>query len=171
MLCPKLHRYRFGYIGSYTARFTSSTHVLAHTQIHTNKHYTVTAYWFTFIPVVHNTCNLSLSLSHTHTHTHTHTHSHESRVKHVVIESKYDPVTGILYHITPSGPFFPSLYELVERARKKPLIQNHLFDIKLEKCPPKVLHTSGVEFYAVSWISFCTCLIHVYAANLVSHIK
>lgn len=86
---------------------------------------------------------LSLSLS-----------SHETRVKHVVIESKFDPITGILYHITPSGPFFPSLYELIEEAQRKPLIQNHMFDIKLEQCPPKV-H----QYYAVycNVIMCCGC--------------
>ena len=78
--------------------------------------------------------SLSLSLS-----------SHESRVKHVVIESKFDPVTGILYHITPSGPFFPSLYELIEEAQRKPLIQNHMFDIKLEQCPPKVCSVAWIQ--------------------------
>ena len=63
---------------------------------------------------------------------------HESRVKHVVIETKPDPVTGTLYHITPNGPFCSSLYELVEEARKTSIIQNHLFDVVLTKSPPKV---------------------------------
>ena len=63
---------------------------------------------------------------------------HESRVKHVVIETKPDPVTGILYHITPNGPFCSSLCELIEEARKTSIIQNHLFDVVLTKSPPKV---------------------------------
>lgn len=63
---------------------------------------------------------------------------HESRVKHVVIESKRDPVAGVLYNITPNGPFYSSLYELIEEAQKRPLIQNHMFDIKLGQYPPQV---------------------------------
>ena len=67
-----------------------------------------------------------------------HAHSHESKVKHVVIESKREPVAGILYYVTPNGPFFSSLYELIEEAKVSALIQNHIFDVKLGKCPPKV---------------------------------
>lgn len=59
-------------------------------------------------------------------------------MKHVVIETKPDPVTGILYHITPNGPFCSSLCELVEEAKKTSIIQNHLFDVVLTKSPPKV---------------------------------
>ena len=64
--------------------------------------------------------------------------SHESRVKHVVIESKQEPVAGVLYNITPNGPFFSSLYDLIEEAKKSPIIQNHMIDVVLGKCPPKV---------------------------------
>ena len=49
----------------------------------------------------------------------------------MVVESRMDPVAGVLYNITPNGPFFSSLYELIEEAQKRPLIQNHTFDIKL----------------------------------------
>ena len=70
--------------------------------------------------------------------THPPSHSHESKVKHVVIESKRDPVAGVLYNITPNGPFFTSLYELIEGAKVAPVIQNHMFDVKLGKFPPKV---------------------------------
>ena len=73
-----------------------------------------------------------------HTHTYTHTHSHESQVKHVVIESKRDPVAGIVYNITPNGPFFNTLYDLIEEGKKSAIIQNHMFDVTLGKCPPKV---------------------------------
>ncbi|XP_064393365.1 uncharacterized protein LOC135340880 [Halichondria panicea] len=62
---------------------------------------------------------------------------HECRVKHVVIESKRDPVTGVIYNITPNGPFFSSLSELIDEAQKKALIQNHTFDIKLGQYPPQ----------------------------------
>lgn len=65
-------------------------------------------------------------------------YSYESKVKHVVVESKPDPVTGVVYHVTPSGPYFDSLYSLVEEARRTKVIQNHLFDVLLTKCPPKV---------------------------------
>lgn len=59
-------------------------------------------------------------------------------MKHVVIETKPDPVTGVVYHITPNGPYFDSLYSLVEEARKTKVIHNHLFDVVLTKSPPKV---------------------------------
>ena len=65
-------------------------------------------------------------------------YSHESSVKHVVIESRRDPVAGVLYNITPNGPVFTSLYELIEEGKKRPLIQNHVFNIQLTCCPPKV---------------------------------
>lgn len=63
---------------------------------------------------------------------------HESNVKHVVIESKRDPVAGILYNITPHGPVFNSLYELIQEAQKTALIQNHSFNVQLTCSPPKV---------------------------------
>jgi hypothetical protein len=58
-------------------------------------------------------------------------------VKHVVVESSTDPVVGILYHITPKGPRFHSLYDLIEKAQREPVIKNHLFEMVLGKCPPK----------------------------------
>lgn len=63
---------------------------------------------------------------------------HESRIKHVVIETKSDPITGVLYHITPHGPFFNSLTGLIEEAKQTCIIQNHMFDVILTKSPPKV---------------------------------
>jgi len=63
---------------------------------------------------------------------------HESRVKHIVIESRHEAVAGVLYNVTPKGPFFRSLYDLIEEAQKKPIIQNNAFNVKLGKCPPKV---------------------------------
>jgi hypothetical protein len=62
---------------------------------------------------------------------------HEGHVKHVVVESSTDPVVGILYHITPKGPRFHSLYDLIEKAQQEPVIKNHLFEMVLGKCPPK----------------------------------
>lgn len=59
-------------------------------------------------------------------------------MKHVVIESSTDPVAGIVYHITPNGPRFHTLYDLIEQARKEPVIQNHSFEIILGKSPHKV---------------------------------
>ena len=56
----------------------------------------------------------------------------------MVVESSTDPVVGILYHITPKGPRFPSLYDLIEKAQQEAVIKNHLFEIVLGKCPPKV---------------------------------
>lgn len=72
-------------------------------------------------------------------------HRHEERVKHVVIETKPDPVIGVLYHITSQGPFFNSVTELIEEAKKSCIIQNHMFDVILTKSPPKVT-TSTVSF-------------------------
>lgn len=63
---------------------------------------------------------------------------HESSVKHVVIESKQDPVAGAIYNITPNGPVFNSLYELIQEAQQTPLIQNHIFNVQLTCSPPKV---------------------------------
>lgn len=63
---------------------------------------------------------------------------HESRVKHVVVESKSDSVAHIMYHITPNGPYFDSLYSLIEEARTTAIIQNHAFDLILGSSPPKV---------------------------------
>lgn len=62
---------------------------------------------------------------------------HESNVKHVVIESSQDQVAGTIYQITPNGPVFNSVYELVQEAQKRPLIQNHLFSVQLTCSPPK----------------------------------
>jgi len=59
-------------------------------------------------------------------------------VKHIVIESRHEAVAGVLYNVTPKGPFFRSLYDLIEEAQKKPIIQNNAFNVKLGKCPPKV---------------------------------
>ena len=59
-------------------------------------------------------------------------------MKHVVVESTTDPVAGVIYHITPSGPRFHSLYDLIEKAQEEAVIQNHSFEIVLGKCPPKV---------------------------------
>ena len=64
--------------------------------------------------------------------------SHEERVKHVVIETKPDPATGVLYYITPKGPCFDSLSALIEKAKASRIIQNHAFDVILTKSPPKV---------------------------------
>ena len=76
------------------------------------------------------------------------TSSHESHVKHVVIESSTDPVSGVLYHVTPNGPRFNSLYDLIEQAQKKAVIQNHSFEIVLGKCPPKVpIHVAIAYLY------------------------
>ena len=47
-------------------------------------------------------------------------------------------MAGIMYNITPNGPYFTSLYEVIEEARKSPIIQNHMFDIVLTSSPPKV---------------------------------
>lgn len=63
---------------------------------------------------------------------------HESRVKHVVVESKPDSVAHIMYHITPNGPYFDSLYSLIEEARNTAIIQNHAFDLILGSSPPKL---------------------------------
>jgi hypothetical protein len=63
---------------------------------------------------------------------------HESRTKHVVVESKKDPVAGIMYNITPNGPYFTTLHDVIEEAKKSPIIQNHMFDIVLTKSPPKI---------------------------------
>ena len=84
------------------------------------------------------------------------TSSHESHVKHVVIESSTDPVSGVLYHITPNGPRFNSLYDLIEQAQKKAVIQNHSFEIVLGKCPPKVpIHVAiAYLFYNDKQIKF-----------------
>ena len=65
-------------------------------------------------------------------------YSHEGRVKHVVIESKPDRVCGVLYHITPQGPFTDTIEELIEKAKQSCIIQNHLFEVTLTTCPPKV---------------------------------
>lgn len=62
---------------------------------------------------------------------------HENRAKHIVIESKPDPVAGVLYNITPSGPVFSSLYDIIEKAQQQPLITNHSLHVTLGKCPPK----------------------------------
>ena len=43
-----------------------------------------------------------------------------------------------MYNITPNGPYFTSLFEVIEEARKSPIIQNHMFDIVLTSSPPKV---------------------------------
>ena len=59
-------------------------------------------------------------------------------MKHVVVESTTDSVVGVLYHITPKGPRFSSLHDLIEKAQQEPVIKNHLFEIVLGKCPPKV---------------------------------
>ncbi len=84
------------------------------------------------------------------------THRHECRVKHVVIESKRDPVTGVIYNITPNGPFFSSLSELIDEAQKKALIQNHTFDIKLGQYPPQVSGWGDlISLYAV-YVELCT---------------
>lgn len=62
---------------------------------------------------------------------------HENHVKHVVIESTTDPVAGVIYHVTPNGPRFHSLYDLIEKAQQEPVIQNRSFEVVLGKCPPK----------------------------------
>jgi hypothetical protein len=74
---------------------------------------------------------------------------HETHVKHVVIESTTDPVAGVIYHVTPNGPRFHSLYDLIEKAQQEPVIQNRSFEIVLGKCPPKVLQ----------------CILHVHTCN------
>lgn len=71
---------------------------------------------------------------------------HESRIKHVVIETKSDPITGVLYHITPHGPFFNSLTGLIEEAKQTCIIQNHMFDVILTKSPPKV----SIYYYLIN---------------------
>jgi len=63
---------------------------------------------------------------------------HESRVKHVVVESKRDPVARVMYHITPNGPYFDSLYALIQEACTTAIIQNHAFDLVLGSSPIKV---------------------------------
>lgn len=79
-------------------------------------------------------CNTAIrNLSHTSS-----LYRHESSVKHVVIESKQDPVAGAIYNITPNGPVFSSLYELIQEAQQTPLIQNHVFNVQLTCSPPKV---------------------------------
>ena len=80
-------------------------------------------------------------------------------MKHVVVESKPDPVTGVVYHVTPSGPYFDSLYSLVEEARRTKVIQNHLFDVLLTKCPPKVKfvpHASEKIIFITIIFFFCS---------------
>ncbi|KAL5466811.1 hypothetical protein EMCRGX_G030961 [Ephydatia muelleri] len=62
---------------------------------------------------------------------------HMSQVRHIVIESRRDTVLGVLYSFVPEGPAFPSLCELIEEARRTPLIQNHQFSVKLTNSPPK----------------------------------
>lgn len=59
-------------------------------------------------------------------------------MKHVVVESKPDSVAHVMYHITPNGPYFDSLYSLIEEARTTAIIQNHAFDLILGSSPPKV---------------------------------
>ena len=54
-------------------------------------------------------------------------------------------MAGILYHITPNGPVFNSLYELIETGKTTPLIQNHVFNIQLTCSPPKVGREGGRE--------------------------
>ena len=63
---------------------------------------------------------------------------HEFRVKHVVVESKREREVGIMYNITPNGPYFTSLFEVIEEAKRSPIIQNHMFDIVLTTSPSKV---------------------------------
>ena len=94
--------------------------------------------------------------------TYIHTHSHESRVKHVVIENKRDSVAGMLYHITPNGPFFSSLNELIDEARKRPLIQNHIFDITLTQCPPKV---GGLQYVLLNSQCLAKCSMFIIHAS------
>jgi hypothetical protein len=79
----------------------------------------------------------SLSLSHTQCR-------HGILVKHVVVESREDPVAGTLYNITPNGPVFTSLYELIEEAQRTPLIQNHAFNVQLTCSPPQVRFSAEV---------------------------
>ncbi len=84
------------------------------------------------------------------------THRHNSSVKHVVIESRRDPVTGVLYNITPNGPSFSSLYELIVEAQTRPLIHNHSFNIQLTCSPPKV--GASILNILVPNINFCLLL-------------
>lgn len=65
-------------------------------------------------------------------------------MKHVVIETKVDNVCGVLYHITPQGPFTDTIEELIERAKQSCIIQNHLFEVILTTSPPKVGRKSSL---------------------------
>ena len=65
-------------------------------------------------------------------------HRHDGKVKHVVIETRPDPVTGVLYYITPHGPCFDSLTSLIEEAKRNCIIKNQIFDVILTRSPPKV---------------------------------
>ena len=77
--------------------------------------------------------------------------SHETKVKHIVVDSQCDPVAGVLYCITANGPHFDSLFDLIETAQNKPLIQNQSFNVVLKSSPPKVvarylLYTSSIAY-------------------------
>ena len=83
--------------------------------------------------------------------------SHMSQVRHIVIESRRDTVLGVLYSFVPEGPAFPSLCELIEEARRTPLIQNHQFSVKLTNSPPKVItHLCGT---VGGWGLLLVCLL------------
>jgi hypothetical protein len=83
---------------------------------------------------------------------------HENHVKHVVVESTADPVVGVLYHITPHGPRFHSLYDLIEKAQEEAVIQNHSFEIVLGKCPPKVSYSPSLCIYEAWQIQAQVCV-------------
>lgn len=68
-------------------------------------------------------------------------------------------MAGVLYNVTPKGPFFRSLYDLIEEAQKKPIIQNNAFNVKLGKCPPKVRGGSSlIELEHEDWMMHCNWL-------------
>ena len=78
-------------------------------------------------------------------------------MKHVVVESSSDPVVGVLYHITPKGPRFHSLYDLIETAQQESVIKNHVFEMILGKCPPKVCVCVRVSVCVCVRVSVCVC--------------
>lgn len=85
-----------------------------------------------------------------------------------MIESRRDPVAGVVYNITPNGPVFSSLYELIEEGQRTPLIQNHVFNVQLTCSPPKVWEILWVMYWRWSAVAQLTQLGSLFTPDICS---
>ncbi len=68
---------------------------------------------------------------------------YNGHVIHVMIRSTPHHRTRVLYNVSLDGPFYTSLYELVEDFRQTARITNDLFTVKLGRVPCKVSHETS----------------------------